>query len=315
MFTLKKSAAVLFSFFILLTSLYAEKIAKIPSAPTQFNLLGYNPNSVGSELTSPVDGKIIKEQKSGKKTTIVISCTHYYYWKGNEEKCDYEMIIYNIKNYKKASEIKEGDVLGEIADDSVLLGRCKTADPYLVLGSSYPAIKYDGLYYLQPGWIVQVTDTLSYRQVESFDDCVEDYYARWEADLEDSATNEVRYNSLFTYTEFDSICFKTKLDELPGPLNSYGTLYLTSASYFGRNIWESFTVVKSDFKYTPVMCWQTNFRSYLEDEYELGTDIYIYGTFLALDHTEKRIIFNVRDFSTRSDETRYEERLKDIKEL
>ena len=315
MFTFKKSAAILFSFFIILTSIYAEKIAKIPSDPSKFNLLSYNANSVGKELTSPVDGKIIKEQKSGKKTTIVISCSHYYWWKGKQEKCDYEMIIYNIKDYKKASEVKEDDVLGKISEDSVLLGRCKTADPYLVLGSSYPAIKYDGFYYLQPGWIIQVTDTLSYRQVESFEDCVADYYSRWEADLEGFDPNEERYNSLFSYTEFDSICFKTKLEELPGTLKSYGTLGLTSASYFGRNIWESFTVVKSKFKYTPLLCWQTNFRSYLEDEYKLGTDIYIYGTFLALDHTEKRIIFNVRDFATRSDEVRYAERLNDITEL
>ena len=105
----------------------------------------------------------------------------------------------------------------------------------------------------------QTTDTLSYRQVESFEECVLDY--------------------------------------------------------FGRNIWESYTLVDSACEYTPVMCWQTSFRGYLENEYTLGSDIYIYGTFLGLDHSEKRIIFNVREFLTRPEETIYEERLEKITEL
>ena len=50
-------------------------------------------------------------------------------------------------------------------------------------------------------------------------------------------------------------------------------------------------------------------------EYKLGTDLYIYGTFLALDHVEKRIIFNVRDFLIQSEEEKYEERLKSIKNI
>ena len=86
-------------------------------------------------------------------------------------------------------------------------------------------------------------------------------------------------------------------------------------SYFGQNIWETFTLIDSKCEYTPVLCWQYNFKSYLESEYQLGTDLYIYGKFLALDHMEKRIIFNVRDFLIQSEEEKYEERLKDIKNI
>ena len=296
---------------------FADDLGQIPSDYSQFNLLSYREGSVGKDLSCPVDGKIIKQQKTKGKTTIVISCSHSYYWKGKEEICDYELIIYNIKDFKKSTEAKRGDIIGSISDDTVLLGRCKKADPYLILGSSFPAFLYKGVYYIQPGWLNQTTDTLSYRQVDSFEDCVNDYFARWESELEnkDNVKGEERINSLFNYPELDSISFKMQLKELPKELSSYGSIGFISASYFGRNIWESFTLVDSKCKYTPVLCWQYNFKSYLEAEYKVGDDLYIYGTFLALDHMEKRIIFNVRDFVIRSEEEIYAERLGHIKEL
>ncbi|MCR4900665.1 MAG: hypothetical protein K5907_07615 [Treponema sp.] len=38
-----------------------------------------------------------------------------------------------------------------------IFGRCTTPDPYLILGSRYPAILYKGLYYFQPGWLNQTS--------------------------------------------------------------------------------------------------------------------------------------------------------------
>lgn len=310
----KKIILTLITFFLALTLLSGEEIEAIPSDYSKFNVLSYRSDAAGKELKCPVDGKIIKEKKSGDKTTILISCVHSYYWKGKKETCNYELIIYNIKNYIKSSEVKYGNTIGVIENDTALLGRCNKADPYLILGSAFPALFYKKNYYFQPGWLNQTTDTLSYRQVTSFEECVNDYYSRWKSELEEN-DNEQRYNSLFNYPDLDSISFKIKLEKYPVSLNNKGSLGITSMSYFGRNIWETFTLIDSKCEYTPVLCWQYNFKSYLESEYQLGTDLYIYGKFLALDHVEKRIIFNVRDFLIQSEEEKYEERLKDIKNI
>ncbi len=313
MLEIKKNLLFFIMFILALPFLFGEDMGSIPTEYSKFNVLSYRPETAGTELYCPVNGKIIKEQKSGDKTTILISCTHSYYWKGKEEICNYELIIYNIKNFNKSSEVKYGDIIGIIEKDTVLLGRCKKADPYLILGSRWPALIYKKIYYYQPGWVNQTTDSLSYRQVTSFEDCVNDYYSRWKSELEED-DNKQRINSLFN-SELDSICFKIKLEKYPDSVNEKGSLGFVSMSYFGKNIWETFTLVDSKCEYTPILCWQYNFRSYLESEYKLGTDLYIYGTFLALDHMEKRIVFNVRDFTIKSEEERYEERLKDIKNI
>ena len=311
----KTKIAALLTACLLIAAAFAEEVAQIPGDISKFSVLPYSQNAIGKDLPAPETATIVKEKKSGKKTTIVLSCSHDYFWKGKAETCKYELIIFNIEDYQKKKEVTKGDVLGKIASDTVLLGRCKTPDPYLVISSSQPASLYKKNYYFMPGWLTRTTDTLFYRQVESFEDCVKDYYARWQSELEEGEENKVRYNSLFNYPELDSISFKTKLNELPGTLNSYGSIGVTSASYFGQNIWETFTLVDSECEYTPVLCWQYNFKSYLESEYQLGSDIYIYGTFLALDHIEKRIIFNVRDFLVYSEEEEYEKRVNDIQEI
>lgn len=313
---LKNKKMILFfiNLILALPLVFGEKVDPIPSEYSKFNVLSYVDKAVGTELYCPVDGKIIQEKKSGNKTTILISCVHSYYWKGKKESCNYELIIYNIKNFSKISEVKRGDIIGLIEKDTALLGRCKTVDPYLILNSGFPALIYKKNYYYQPGWLNQTTDTLSYRQVTSFEECVNDYYSRWKSELEEN-DNKQRYNSLFNSPDLDSICFKIKLEKYPDSLNNKGSLGITSMSYFGKNIWETFTLVDSKCEYTPVLCWQYNFKSYLESEYKLGTDLYIYGTFLALDHMEKRIIFNVRDFLIQSEEEKYEERLKSIKNI
>ena len=313
---LKNKKMILFfiNLILALPLVFGEKLDPIPSDYSKFNVLSYIPKAAGTELYCPVDGKIIQEKKSGNKTTILISCVHSYYWKGKKESCNYELIIYNIKNFSKISEVKRGDIIGLIEKDTALLGRCKTADPYLILNSRFPALINKKNYYYQPGWLNQTTDTLSYRQVTSFEECVNDYYSRWKSELEEN-DNKQRYNSLFNNPDLDSISFKIKLEKYPDSLNNKGSLGITSMSYFGKNIWETFTLVDSKCEYTPVLCWQYNFKSYLESEYKLGSDLYIYGTFLALDHMEKRIIFNVRDFLIQSEEEKYEGRLKAIKNI
>ena len=310
----KKRFTVLFTSIYFLTALWCEEIAEIPSDYSKFYVLKYNQNAVGNDLECPVNGTIIKEQESNDKMTIVLSCLHEYFWKGNAKKCNYEIIIYNIQSYQRIEDVKQGNVLGKIAKDTVLLGRCKDADPYLVLGSSYPTLKYGNLYYYQPGWLIQTTDTLSYRQVESFENSVLDYFSRWKKESHDE-DKRINYNSLFYYPELDSIRFKIKLKKFPEELKSYGTIGITSQAYLGRNIWETFTLLESKCEYKPVLCWQYHFRKYLEAEYKPGSDLYIYGTFLALDSMEKRIIFNVRDFLIISEEEQYENRLKDIKDI
>lgn len=310
----KKIISGLFTFILAVTLLFGETMGAIPSDFSKFNVLSYRSDAAGRELLCPVKGEIIKEQKSGDKTTILLSCDHTYYWQGKEETCNYELIIYNIKNYIKSSEVKYGDKIGIIDTDTVLLGRCKKADPYLILGSAFPAIIYKKNYYYQPGWLNQTTDTLFYRQVSSFEDCVNDYYSRWQSETEVDENKKI-YNSLFNSPELDSISFKFKLDEYPEDVKEKGSLGFISMSYFGKNIWETYTLVDSKCEYTPILCWQYEFKSYLQSEYKLGTDLYIYGTFLALDHTQKRIIFNVRDFLIQSEEEKYEERLKDIKSI
>ena len=103
----KKIISGLFTFILAVTLLFGETMGAIPSDFSKFNVLSYRSDAAGRELLCPVKGEIIKEQKSGDKTTILLSCTHTYYWQGKEETCNYELIIYNIKNYINDKNVKK----------------------------------------------------------------------------------------------------------------------------------------------------------------------------------------------------------------
>lgn len=302
-------------FFAASTSLFSKDLkgSDIPDNLTEFNGLICNPNAIGKTISSPCNGKVIGSYKSGKSKTISIEVNQSYYWKDEIKNCTYQLIITNINDFTDLKEVKYGEGLGTITKDTCLIARSKEADPYLVRLTNTQILKYKDYYYFQPAWILNSSTTfLDYRAVESLEDHANDFYNRWESEYEELEDNRVLHVSLFNWPELDSIRVKIVLNEYPQKIQNTAALNISQSSYFGRTILEFQTPFECNCPYTPYLYWQSGFDEYLKNEYTLGTDLYVYCTFLALDHDNKRIIINVRDFNNRSDEDVYEERITEI---
>lgn len=304
--------------FLAVPKLNAKDIkgTNIPDNFSNFSTITFQESAAGKPLQVPINGKITAAYKNGKNYTVVLECTEAYYWEGNLNKITYEMIFANVANYKKAETVKYGDEIGIIEKNSCIIARSTETDPYLVRLCDHQILKYKNYYYYCPDWLLNESTTfLDYRQVPSLEDHANDYYNRWYSEMTEEDLQQVFYSSLFNYPELDSISTKIVLTEYPEPIEGSIALSMAQQSYFGRNILFYQTPVESNCPYTPYLYWQSGFPEYLKQEYTLGTDLYIYCTFLALDHVNKRLIINVRDFTTKSLEEGYEKRIADIKEI
>lgn len=310
---MKKFLLIVIAFSICSFTFLTAETAKIPSDLSKFSTFTPEEEGIGQDLESPVDGTVIKEIKSNGKTSIIIECKKDYFWKGKSKTCTYELIITNINDYQKHKDLKFNDKLGKISEDTNLLARCKTLDPYLVMGSNYHVKEYDNMYYFAVDFLMNTTDYLSYRQVYSLEKCAEDYLNKSKSELSDETEDNIFV--LATDTDVDKINFTIKLDKFPEKLNNTEKFEKISSLYFGKNIWETYTILDTKNDYKIVICWQYDFKSYLEEEYQLNETLYIVGTFLAVDNNEKYIIFNARDFFTSSFEEIYEYRIQMVDKI
>lgn len=312
--TLLKFATLVTLLFIVSAFAFAKDIkgTNIPNNLKDFNCLGFNPNAIGKSIKSPCNAKVLGSYKTGKTKTVLFEVNQNYYWESELKTCTYELIITNIKNFTEVETVQYGEEIGLITEDSVLIARSKETDPYLVRLTQVQIIKHKDYYYFQPSWFTNPsTTTLDYRAIPSLEDHANDFYNRWLSECDEEIENR-KMVSIFNWSEVDSVRVKIVLNEYPEPIQSSTALGLAQSYYFGRNILAFQTPYICEATYTPYLYWQIGFDEYLKNEYKLGDDIYIYCTFLALDHDNKRIIINVRDFNNRPDEEIYEERISSI---
>lgn len=270
----------------------------------------FNKNVIGEELTSPVEGVITSVQEGKYGTEIIINCTQDYFWKGELCHFDYDFIFVGIENYIPNEGILINEPIGTITKNTAFTARASNLNPFLVRMSSGYGVSVNDYFYFRPTWIYEErTQFLNYRQIDSIDAHANDFYERWTSEIEPTDTNYVV--TIFNYPELDSVRAKIVLNEYPEPIENTYAGFVSNA-YFGYNLFVSQTELESTCEYTPYLFWQEGFVEYLQNEYTLGTDLYVYCSFLGFDNENKKIVINVRDFAVKSDEEIVEERINNI---
>jgi hypothetical protein len=210
------------------------------------------------------------------------------------------LIIANFSNYTVTETVNEGQQIGTIDKNTYIIARTKTLDDYFIRQTDYIPIKYEGYYYYSPEWLVsQATATLSYRQVDSFENAIIDFYNRWK---NEDDSNDKTDATIHHFPMYDRIRVKMSLKSYPTPVEKSAGLDITELTYYKPGLFTSQIKYPVKCSYTPIIYWQNGFDKYLKDEYKLGDDIYIYCCIDSLDHKKKQIVVCVRDFSLISDE-------------
>ncbi|MBL8968140.1 MAG: hypothetical protein JNG85_14130, partial [Spirochaetaceae bacterium] len=261
---------------------------------------------------SPVSGRVVAEKiETGDEKSILVLCRQAYYLGGKEESCEYELLLKNFKYDAKGGTVEREAAIGTIAATTRLAARSRVLDPYMLRNTTAKPVFKDGFWYFFPAWLdPSRLQALSFRQVGSFEAAVADFYVRWarEDEKDDQSFATIHY-----FPELDRIRVKIKLDAYPVPANRTQALGMTELNFY-RN--PGLFVSESRFPmggtYVPILYWQKGFKEYLEKEYVLGNELYVYCSIYTLDHANKAIVVCVRDFALKSDEDVIAERKKDF---
>jgi hypothetical protein len=272
--------------------------------------LTYSESAYGQQLLSPVEGKIIDKQTIDDLTSIAISREENYYYDGKIKTVHYEIWIVGIVKYENLEKVSSNQLLGTIGKTTRIAAVYSGLDEYLLRSTDSKPVLKGTAYFYSPQWIAPTsTAFLSFRQVDSFENAVMDFYRRWfdEEDKSNDSDSTIHY-----YPEFDRIRIKITLDSYPVQANRINGLTMTELVYYQPGLFTHESPISTDCPYQPVIYWQPGFFEYLRDEYEIGNDIFIYCSIYTLDHSEKKIIVCARDFSLVSDEDIVNQRLKDL---
>jgi hypothetical protein len=306
-----KTFLISFSFIILNSYAVYSDIFPFPNNYENVPNLNYPTQAYNQPLTSPVSGKVIKREDHGDITTISIACTDSYYLNGILNQCNYELIISGIKNFVGAQAVSNNQQLGTITDRTLITSRSNVIEPYMLRLTDRPPVKIDQSYYFTPSWFIQSNSQfLSFRQVMSFEDAINDFYTRWKNE-DDSKSDS--FATIHYFPEKDRIRIKIKLENYPINALRSPALGLTEMRFYGSNLFIYENSIPSKCEYQPVIYWQKGFLDFIKSEYRIGDDIYIYCSIYTLDHQNKRIIVCAREFSLHSDEEIIDERMAKLK--
>jgi len=285
----------------------ADESAVPPEAPRLTNTSGQVFDTMS--FTDGVVKEILDEGDALKAIVIEAEVSYYFPEKRVET---YELVYggMNTVNCQTGDAVEYNQNLGTAAEKAYVTAR-SGLNPYMVIMSDSKPLSTGNQWYYSPDWLLdQITRWLSFRPVDSFSDAAADFYNRWKVEEE-----EPRGVTLHYFYNLDRIEFKTQLTEYPVPSRRGMAIGLVEASFYNRRqlFVEEQTV--NDLLidgHTIKLYWQHNFSSYLQEEYVLGDDIYIYGSIYAIDHENKEILVCIRDFAPVSIAEKYEERLKVI---
>jgi hypothetical protein len=293
------------------TFLFADQTQTIPDSISGVPSLSYPEEYAGKPLFSPISGKVITKQENI-QVSISIESNISYYLYGKEMDIPYELIIANFLNPTFSTTINANQQLGTIDKKTYIIARVKTLDDFFIRQSDYSPIKIDDYYYFSPEWLIpKNTAFLSFRQVDSFENAINDFYNRWknEEDSTDKSDATIHY-----FPNLDRIRVKLSLNAYPKAAEQTAGLHITEMSYYQPGLFVSEIKYPVKCPYTPIIYWQKGFDEYLKQEYKLGDEVYIYCSIYSLDHKRKEITVCARDFSLISDEDIIKKRRENIKE-
>lgn len=270
-----------------------------------FPCLVFNKGTEGQALRSPIAGTVVAATRNSDGSSNAFVVTEaLYFWMGRRESVEFEFIFCNVRGEVPRGELNIGDSVGTIGQRSFMTTRHAEFHHYLALTTMSDPNRRGGYWYFSPDWLIPtVLQPLSFRQADSFEFAIADFYDRWAREGQ-----EPRGATLHFFPELDRIRVKTTIESLPVPATRTNALTLVEMQlYRSLGLFTHEIALESDLPYTPVLYWSASLREYLADEYELGTETYLYCSILALDHDTKTIVICVRDFIRESDEDRYRE--------
>ncbi len=289
----------------------------------------------GQEIKMPVDCGFVSYGKTtiqigdwdysipkefGNKT-LVASFPYTYYFNGKKHDVFYEVIIKDV-NLKKEiqdlplySEIKTDTVIGTASADNpgVMIRSVTGYDPSLVLDSKNVPVETGNYTYFDASTFMPTTPKfLTFQPVTSKKDSIEfwDYPETIEEIAAKGTAENENKEDIIRMPNF-KIMIKTKLSEYPKPITSR-----SSHDILLRNMFYSFCNTEETIKFDGIpfhLVFYKDFENYLADEYKLGDDIYLYLVFLFGRDGEQ--YFYVRDFSIKSPEQRYDEKMNFYREV
>jgi hypothetical protein len=165
-----------------------------------------------------------------------------------------------------------------------------------------------GRYWFNPSFLF-VGGSLAYLDFHQVDDI-----SKALAAVGDDATSE---GPGYVFYPDYKVRFRTSLDEYPRELTE---AELKNLAGYEARMYAKSGILKhcneltvGDYKY--LIVWQGNFKAYLEDEYTLGSELWILGAIVTYDVWEKVGYIFVRDFMLGTVEDLLERKLAALKGL
>lgn len=243
---------------------------------------------------------------------VVLATSYRYYWDGQLETLDYELVIGGLAEAVVGlGPIEQNEPLGLLTAEVYIVARTLELENFMVRTSGDKPVWFKGYWYSSPQWFIPSrTQWLTFRQAGSMEEAVLDFYRRW-ADEED--TEAEQHSAVFTIhyaPELDRVSVQTVLDAWPEPALRSTALTMTEMQFYRQSnlftLQNSLTIPGLDYEL--VIFWQPGFDEYLWNEYQLGEPLWIYGGIMTLDHQHRRILLLTRDFALSSDRQVVEER-------
>jgi len=199
--------------------------------------------------------------------------------------------------------VKKGDVLGTNPDKGLRIALWSDkVDDYLVLMSTQKPVRLAERYWYNPSFLFSNGSTayLSFRQKDDFLQTL--------MGVADEATEGPP--GFVLYPDF-RVRFKTSLAEYPRALtdDEKDNLAGYETRLYGRSGLLKFATTVKAGKYDYLLCWQGGFDGYLKQEYQLGSDLWIYGAIATYDAWKSVGYIFVRDFSLNSVDAMVDQRL------
>ncbi len=261
---------------------------------------------------APVDGEIAWSGRDPFGTIeIGIKASFTGYWKGKRVTVPYELVIGGLESASRTEgPVKAGDALGKASAVPYVTARSKSLEPTLLRMTRASALLHGSMWHYFPDWLVpDATQWLSFRQVDSFEAAVADFYRRWEIE-----GNDARGFTFHYFPDLDRIRVLLPLPEYPvKAFRTAAVEFIEKAYYDGRASFSFSNSLGSVAGHTVKLYWQESFNKYLRDEYVPGKPLWVYCSIYVIDHERKEIVVCARDFALKSDEEVVEERMAGIK--
>lgn len=287
---MKKIAAVIFLF---LSAVFAFAHPGLPI--TNRNI----------EVYSLVDGKISDIKKNGTSVDIYISTEAWYFYKGKQQKMEYEVIYTSMQScsLSKGKQIKKFETVGFSGENSLICARAKEITPYVErLMYEFPEYE-DKYWYFMPVWFVS-SHPLSYRFNEDPVKMVSDFktrllsYSDPNAPLTiDHVENEDHVSFFITLPKYPaSLALPEITDMFSQQLNSTNL-------YKEKNRYTSEIQLRMPDGTILLIDFAEGLDKYLKEEHkDLRYMIELYGNFIGYVKEQNAIIILIDEFQVNTDE-------------